>query len=123
MFPPTLDRGLVVAQPSASVQAQATPQQDSFVFDLRNGLRVWLGEAVKRGEIAEKDALQAVHNIDAGKATDVTEDQAKLWLGPVKDTFGNIGIARKLVPDFGRWWNVRVYFKSGTKEDFVIIRG
>lgn len=112
-----------MGQPGSAARAQATPHDDHFVFDLRNGARIWLSEAVRRGEIAERDAAAAIRNIDAGKATDVTEEQVKVWLGPVKDSFGNVGIARKLVADFGKWWNVRVYFKTGAHGDLVIIRG
>lgn len=112
-----------MGQAGAAVQAQAAPREDSFVFDMRNGLRVWLSEAVKRGEVTEAKAVEVIRNIDAEKAVDVTEDQAKLWIGPIKDGFGAYGIGKKLVTDFNKWWGVRVYFKAGPKGDLVIIKG
>ena len=101
----------------------APKKEDSFVFDLKNGLRVWLSEAVKRGEIAAKDAQDCIRNIDPAHAVSTAEDYTKLLTGTVKDSFGSIGIARKLVKDFNKWWGVRVYFKPGVNGDLVIIKG
>ena len=79
--------------------------------------------AVKRGEVTAADAEASLRNIDPAKAVDTAEDYTKLLTGPVKDTFGSIGIAKKLIKDFDRWWGVKVYFKAGAKGDLVIIRG
>lgn len=106
--------------------ARAPPplrREDSFVFDLKNGLKVWLSEAVRRGEVTASDAEASIRAIDGAKAADTAEDYTKLLTGSVKDMFGSIGIARKLVGDFGKWWGVRVYFKPGARGDLVIIRG
>lgn len=100
-----------------------TRKADSFVFDLRNGLRVWLSEAVRRGEVTAKDAGDSIRHIDAAKAVDFAEDYTKLLTGTVKDSFGSIGIAKKLVLDFNKWWGVRVYFKPGAQGELVIIKG
>jgi hypothetical protein len=99
------------------------PREDNFVFDLKNGLRIWLSEAVARGEVAAKDAEESIRNIDPGKAIDTAEDYTKLLVGPIKDSFGSVGIAKKLIKDFNKWWNVRVYFKPGAQVDLVIIKG
>ena len=96
---------------------------DAYVFDYKNGLRVWMSEAVKRGEVTAADAEASLRNIDPAKAVDTAEDYTKLLTGSVKDVFGSIGIAKKLVKDFNRWWGVQVYFKAGAKGDLVIIRG
>ena len=115
----------MVQAPSPSRAAAPPPSQggDAFVFDIRNGLRVWMSEAVKRGEVAAADAEASIRAIDAAKAVDTAEDYVKLLTGPIKDGFGSIGIAKKLVGDFGKWWAVHVYFKAGAKGDLVIIRG
>ncbi|MBE7218987.1 MAG: hypothetical protein INR64_10995 [Caulobacteraceae bacterium] len=97
--------------------------EDSWVFDVKNGLRVWMSEAVKRSEVRAADAEASLRNIDPAKAVDTAEDYTKLLTGSVKDAFGSIGIAKKLARDFGRWWGVRVYFRPGAKGDLVIIRG
>ena len=96
---------------------------EHFVFDMKNGLRVWLGEAVRRGEVSAKDAQDAVRRIDTEKATDEAEDKLKLALGPVKDSFGMYKIGQKLVSDFNKWWGVRVEYKPGVKGDLVHIKG
>lgn len=106
--------------------ARALPparRDDHFVFDLKNGTRVWLSEAVKRGEVSARDAQDAVRHFDASKATDVGEDQIKLWLGPIKDSLGMVKLGQKLVKDFNKWWGVKVEFKAGVKGDLVIIKG
>ncbi len=113
----------MVAQEPAGTAVPLPSREDTFAFDIRNGLRVWLGEAVARGEVTARDAENAIANINRDKAIDVTEDQTKLWLGPIKDSFGNVSIAQKLVKDFSKWWNVRVYFKAGANGDLVIIKG
>ena len=106
-----------MAQGAGGAQASpAAKADDSFVFDLKNGLRVWLSEAVKRGEVKAGDAEASIRSIDAAKPIDVTEDYTKLLTGTVKDSFGSIGIAKKLVQDFNKWWGVRVHFKPGRKE-------
>ena len=96
---------------------------DAYVFDIKNGLRVWLSEAVKRGEATAAHAETSIRNIDLSRAADRAEDYVKLLTGTVKDSFGSIGIAQKLTRDFGKWWNVRVYFKPGARGDLVIVRG
>lgn len=101
----------------------AARRDDSFVFDLKNGLRVWLSEAVRRGEVTAKDAQDTIRKIDPAKTVDFAEDYTKLLTGTVKDSFGSIGIASKLVQDFNKWWGVRVYFKPGVQGDLVIIKG
>ena len=106
-----------------SSAAPATKKDDSYVFDLKNGLRVWLSEAVDHGEILAKDAEESIRNIDRDKAIDISEDYGKLLVGTAKDTFGQIGLAQKLVKDFGKWWAVRVEFRPGVHGDLVIIKG
>ena len=108
------------AQTPAPLPAQGG---DAYVFDMKNGLRVWMSEAVKRGEVKVADAEASLRNIDAAKAIEPAEDYTKLLTGSVKDAFGSVGIAKKLVKDFDRWWGVKVYFKAGAKGDLVIIRG
>ncbi len=112
-----------MVQGIGAARQAGTPKDDSYVFDLKNGLRVWMSEAVRRGEVLEKDAEASIRNIDVDKAINKGEDYVKLLVGTVKDSFGSIGIAQKLVKDFGKWWGVRVYFKAGTNGDLVIIRG
>ena len=113
-----------MAQGAGAFQASpAAKGDDSFVFDLKNGLRVWLSEAVKRGEVEAEDAEASIRSIDPAKAIDVTEDYTKLLTGTVKDSFGSVVIAKKLVQDFNKWWGVRVYFKPGAHGDLVIIKG
>ncbi len=106
--------------------ARALPpvrRDDHFLFDLKNAARVWLSEAVKRNEVSAKAAQEAIRNMDGAKAADVGEDQLKLWLGPVKDSFGMVKIAQKLMSDFNRWWRVKVEFKAGPKGDLIHIKG
>ena len=43
---------------------------DAYVFDYKNGLRVWMSEAVKRGEVTAADAEASLRNIDPAKAVD-----------------------------------------------------
>lgn len=109
----------VTRRPSAVV----TSRRESFVFDIRNALRLWIGEAAKRGEVAARDANDSIHRIDLNKATDFTFDYTKLLTGTVKDGFEMKSIGQKLVKDFGRWWKVDVYFKAGAKGDLVIFKG
>jgi hypothetical protein len=101
----------------------APRMEDSFVFDLKNALRFWLSEAVARGEVAVKDAEDSIRNIDPAKVIDTAEDYIKLLTGTVKDSFGSVGIAAKLVKDFNKWWGVSVYFKPGAQVDLVIFKG
>lgn len=120
------DGGQAMAQGTGVSRGRALPparRDDHFVFDMKNGLRVWLGEALKRGEVTAKDAQDAIRRIDAGKATDEAEDKLKLALGPIKDSFGMVKLGKKLVTDFNRWWNVTVEFKPGPKGDLVHIKG
>ena len=113
-----------MVQGAGAIKASpAAEGENTFVFDLKNGLRIWLGEAVKRGEVKFEDAEASIGSIDPAKATDFTEDYVKLLTGTVKDSFGSIGIAKKLIRDFNRWWGVRVYFKPGAQGDLVIIKG
>jgi len=100
-----------------------TKRQETYVFDIRNALRLWLGEAVKRGEVSTRDATDSIHRIDLNKAGDVAADYTKLLTGTVKDAFEMKSIGQKLVKDFGRWWHVDVYFKPGAKGDLVIFKG
>ncbi|WP_174278506.1 hypothetical protein [Sphingomonas bacterium] len=98
-------------------------RQDSYVFDDKNGLRIWLNEAVRRGEVSAHDAEQTIRSITPGQAIGFGEDYGKLLIGTIKDSFGSYKIAQKLVKDFHRWWGVQVYFKPGAKGDLVIIKG
>lgn len=100
-----------------------TSRRESFVFDVRNALRLWLSEAVKRGEVSARDANDSIHRIDLHKAADFAADCTKLLTGVVKDAFEMKNIGQKLVKDFGRWWRVDVYFKPGAKGDLVIFKG
>lgn len=110
-------------QGNGAARLPAAKRDDSFVFDLKNGLRVWLSEAVKRGEVLAKDGEDSIRNIDPAKAADIAEDYLKLLTGTAKDSFGSVGIAKKLIGDFHKWWGVRVYFKPGAEGDLVIIKG
>ncbi len=113
-----------MAQGTNGVRALPPARRDDhFVFDLKNGARVWLSEAVKRNEVSAKAAQEAIRNIDGAKAVDTSEDQLKLWLGPVKDSFGFVKIGQKLMSDFNRWWRVKVEFKPGPKGDLIHIKG
>ena len=107
----------------SSAAPSAMRKEDSYVFDLKNGLRVWLSEAVDHGEVLAKDAEESIRNIDRDKAIDISEDYGKLLVGTAKDMFGQIGLASKLAKDFGKWWAVRVSFKPGVHGDLVIIKG
>ena len=100
-----------------------TSRRETYVFDIRNGLRIWLSEAVARGEVSARDANETIHRIDLHKAGDVTADYTKLLTGTVKDAFEMKSIGQKLAKDFGRWWHVDVYFKPGAKGDLVIFKG
>ena len=100
-----------------------TSRRETFVFDLRNGLRIWLSEAVKRGEVSARDANDTIAKINMHKAVDTSFDLTKLLTGTVKDAFEMKSIGQKLVKDFGRWWQVEVYFKQGAKGDLVIFKG
>lgn len=94
-----------MAQGTGASRARALPpatRDDHFVFDMKNGLRVWLSEAVKRGEVSAQHAQDAIRRIDAGKVADETEDKLKLALGPIKDSFGMVKIGQKLATDFHR---------------------
>ncbi len=105
----------------------AASRTDVFVFDIKNGLRIWLSEAVRTCEIKAQDAQNAIRRIDAAtvadKAVDISEEQIKLWLGPIKDGRELRNIGKLLVDDFGRWWNVKVEFKTGAKSDLIFIKG
>lgn len=100
-----------------------TSRRESYVFDIRNGLRIWLSEAVRRGEVSARDANDTIHKIDMHKAVDAGFDYTKLLTGTVKDAFEMKSIGDKLVKDFGRWWQVEVYIKPGAKGDLVIFKG
>ena len=109
-----------IARRSTSV---VTSRRESYVFDIRNGLRIWLSEAAKRGEVSMRDANETIARIDMHKAVDASFDYTKLLTGTVKDAFEMKGIGQKIAKDFGRWWHVEVYFKQGAKGDLVIFKG
>ena len=108
---------------TARSRTVVTSRRESYVFDLRNGLKIWLGEAVRRGEVSARDANDTVQRINMHKAVDTSFDLTKLLTGTVKDAFEMKGIGQKLVKDFGCWWRVEVYFKQGAKGDLVIFKG
>ena len=105
----------------------AARKTDTFVFDLQNALRIWLSEKVTQCEIKAQEAQDAIRRMDADKVADkaieISEDQIKLWLGPIKDGRELRSIGQKLVDDFGRWWKVPVEFKKGASGDVIIIKG
>lgn len=111
---------LPMANRSTSV---VTSRRETFVFDIRNALRIWLSEAVKRGEVSARDANDTIRKIDMHKAVDAGFDYTKLLTGTVKDAFEMKSIGQKLTKDFGRWYHVPVEFKAGAKGDLVIFKG
>jgi hypothetical protein len=100
-----------------------TARHETFVFDIRSAVRLWIGEAARRGEVLGHDADLSVQRIDGHKAVDAGLDVIKLLTGTVKDALELGKIADKLVRDFGRWWHVPVYYKAGAKGDLVIFKG
>ena len=83
----------------------AARRTDTFVFDVRNALRIWLSQAVMQCEVKAQEAQDAIRRMDtdkvADKAVEISEDQVKLWLGPIKDGRELRSIGQILVDDFG----------------------
>ena len=88
--------------------------ENTFVLDQLNALRLWLDDKVSKGKFSHQQALDALNQL---------ETQSKLWTGPVKDALGSAKIAETLAKDFGSLWKARVYFKPGKNGDLVIIKG
>ena len=92
----------------------AAPSSKTYALDEINALRLWLDEKVRRAQFTHEQAVNAIQQMEA---------QGKLWIGPVKDSLGNVRIAQTLAKDFEHWWSARVYFKPGKTGDLVIIKG
>ncbi len=88
--------------------------EDTFVLDELNALRLWLDDKVAHAQFTHQQALEALNQL---------ETQGKLWTGPVKDSLGSVKIAEKLSKDFGSLWKARVYFTPGKTGDLVVIKG
>ena len=97
------------------VQVNAKVADDNtYVLDEINALRLWLDDKVKKNQFTAQQALDAIRQY---------ENQGKLWTGPVKDALGSAKIAQTLAKDFGHLWSAKVYFKPGKTGDLVIIKG
>ena len=88
--------------------------EDAFVLDELNALRLWLDQKVSQRQFTHQQALEAL---------DQFETQGKLWTGPIKDSLGSYKIAQTLAKDFGRLWKARVEFTPGKTGDLVVIKG
>ena len=89
-------------------------QENTYILDEVNALRLWLDEKVRQGRFTPQQASDAIRQ---------HETQGKLWTGPVKDALGSAKIAQTLAKDFEHLWNARVYFKPGKAGDLVIVKG
>ena len=88
--------------------------ENTFVLDELNALRLWLDDKVAHAKFTHQQALEAINQL---------ETQAKLWTGPVKDSLGSAKIAQTLAKDFGSLWKARVYFTPGKTGDLVVVKG
>ncbi len=55
--------------------------EDTFVLDELNALRLWLDDKVAHAQFTHQQALEALNQL---------ETQGKLWTGPVKDSLGSV---------------------------------